>query len=43
MVHVYELDDATKSYVPMGIFHNRLELTVPFPIDIDLAAVDRRR
>lgn len=43
VVHVYEPDDATKSYVPMGIFHNRLEPTVPFPIDIDLAAVDRRR
>ncbi|MEU2595814.1 Uma2 family endonuclease [Streptomyces hirsutus] len=43
VVYVYELDPATTSYVPMGIFHNRLKLTVPFPIDIDLTAVDRRR
>ncbi|MFC1230629.1 MULTISPECIES: Uma2 family endonuclease [Streptomyces] len=43
VVYVYELDPATKAYVPMGIFHNRLKLTVPFPIDIDLTAVDRRR
>lgn len=39
VVYVYELDTATKVYVPMGIFHNRLKLTVPFPIDIDLTAV----
>ncbi|MFE7812563.1 Uma2 family endonuclease [Streptomyces sp. NPDC057433] len=43
VVYVYELDPATTSYVPMGIFHNRLKLTVPFPVDIDLTAVDRRR
>ncbi|MGW5972488.1 Uma2 family endonuclease [Streptomyces sp. NPDC055186] len=43
VVYVYELDPATKAYVPVGIFHNRLKLTVPFPIDIDLTAVDRRR
>jgi Uma2 family endonuclease len=43
VVYVYELDPMTKSYVPMGIFHNRLKLTVPFPVDIDLTAVDRRR
>ncbi|WGD44868.1 Uma2 family endonuclease [Streptomyces cathayae] len=43
VVYVYELDAATKAYVPMGIFHNRLKLTVPFPVDIDLTAVDRRR
>ncbi|MFI5568848.1 Uma2 family endonuclease [Streptomyces sp. NPDC051740] len=43
VVYVYELDTMTKSYVPMGIFHNRLKLTVPFPVDIDLTAVDGRR
>lgn len=43
MVYVYELDPMTKSYVPMGIFHNRLKLTVPFAIDIDLTSVNRRR
>ncbi|MCZ9340940.1 Uma2 family endonuclease, partial [Streptomyces sp. TRM76130] len=43
VVYVYELDPATRSYVPTGIFHNRLKLTVPFPVDIDLTAIDRRR
>ncbi|MFE9920902.1 Uma2 family endonuclease [Streptomyces sp. NPDC005774] len=43
VVYVYELDPATTSYVPTGIFRNRLKLTVPFPVDIDLTAVDRRR
>ncbi|GAB2827794.1 Uma2 family endonuclease [Streptomyces chlorus] len=43
VIYVYELDPATKAYIPMGIFHNRLKLTVPFPVDIDLTAVNRRR
>lgn len=43
MVYVHELDPMAKSYVPMGIFHNRLKPTGPFPVDIDLTAVDRRR
>ncbi|CAL9581408.1 hypothetical protein SUDANB15_05014 [Streptomyces sp. enrichment culture] len=43
VVYVSELDPMTRSYVPMGIFHNRLKLTVPFPVDVDLTAVDRRR
>ncbi|TDT38318.1 putative restriction endonuclease [Streptomyces sp. BK208] len=43
VVYVYELESTTKTYVPTGIFHNRLKLTVPFLIDIDLTAVNRRR
>ncbi|MFE0808347.1 Uma2 family endonuclease [Streptomyces sp. NPDC058848] len=43
VVYVYEIDPATQAYCLTGIFHNRLKLTVPFPIDIDLTAVDRRR
>ncbi|MFI8087472.1 Uma2 family endonuclease [Streptomyces sp. NPDC086080] len=43
VIYVYELDPMTTSYVPMGIFHNRLKLTEPFPIDIDLTSVNRRR
>ncbi|GAB3011020.1 Uma2 family endonuclease [Streptomyces pseudoechinosporeus] len=43
VVYVYELDPATTTYVPTGIFHDKLELTVPFPIDIDLTAINRRR
>ncbi|WP_320773597.1 Uma2 family endonuclease [Streptomyces sp. CRN 30] len=42
VVYAYELDPATKSYGLLGIFHNRLKLTVPFPVDIDLTAIDRR-
>ncbi|MFG2024109.1 Uma2 family endonuclease [Streptomyces sp. NPDC048825] len=43
VVYVYELDPATKVYGLTGIFHDKLELTVPFPIDIDLTAINRRR
>ncbi|MFH8443657.1 Uma2 family endonuclease [Streptomyces sp. NPDC018026] len=43
VVYVYELESTAKTYVPTGIFHNRLKLTVPFLIDIDLTAVNRRR
>ncbi|ACZ83411.1 Uma2 family endonuclease [Streptosporangium roseum] len=39
-VYVYELDPATKTYALMGIQHDRLKLTVPFDVDIDLAEID---
>jgi Uma2 family endonuclease len=42
VVYVYELDPATKAYSLSGIFHDRLKLTVPFDIEIDLTAIDRR-
>lgn len=35
-VHVYELDATTKGYVATGIFRDRLELQVPFPIEVSL-------
>ncbi|WP_055547385.1 Uma2 family endonuclease [Streptomyces sp. NBRC 110028] len=41
VVYVYELDPATGAYVPTGIHHDRLKLTVPFDIDIDLTEIDR--
>jgi hypothetical protein len=31
----------TASYVPTGIHHDRLKLSVPYTIDIDLTAIDR--
>ncbi|GAA3740949.1 hypothetical protein GCM10022205_29260 [Spinactinospora alkalitolerans] len=40
-VYVYELDPATGAYALTGIHHDRLKLTVPFDIDIDLAEIDR--
>ncbi|WUO60309.1 Uma2 family endonuclease [Streptomyces sp. NBC_00280] len=43
VVYVYELDPATKSYALTGIFHDRLKLTTPFEIDIDLTAINRRQ
>ena len=42
VVYVYELDPADQVYALTGIHHDRLELTVPFAIDIDLTAIDRR-
>lgn len=36
VVHVYELDEPTKSYAPTGVFRDSLHVTVPFEIDIDL-------
>ncbi|MET7936514.1 Uma2 family endonuclease [Streptomyces sp. NPDC005322] len=43
VVYVYELDSATKAYHPTGIYHDKLTLTLPFPIQIDLTAINRRR
>jgi Uma2 family endonuclease len=42
VVYVYELDPADRVYALTGIYHDRLELTVPFAIDIDLSAINRR-
>ncbi|WP_232838690.1 Uma2 family endonuclease [Streptomyces geranii] len=42
VVYVYELDPATKAYGLTGIFHDRLKVSAPFDIDIDLTAIDRR-
>ncbi|OKI09969.1 hypothetical protein A6A06_04945 [Streptomyces sp. CB02923] len=43
VVYVYELDPATRAYVPMGIHHNRLKTAEPFAVDVDLTAINRRR
>ncbi|MDX3229521.1 Uma2 family endonuclease [Streptomyces sp. ME19-01-6] len=40
VVHVFELDPVTRTYVPSGIHHDRLKLPVPFTIDIDLTEID---
>ncbi|MET9215333.1 MULTISPECIES: Uma2 family endonuclease [unclassified Nocardia] len=37
VVYVFELDPATGQYAPTGIYHDTLELTLPFPITLDLA------
>lgn len=41
VVYVYELDPASGVYALTGIHHDRLKLTVPFEIDIDLTEIDR--
>ncbi|WP_030688699.1 Uma2 family endonuclease [Streptomyces sp. NRRL B-1347] len=38
-VHTYELDSMTRSYVATGIYRGQLKLSVPFPLDIDLASL----
>ncbi|MFF2720601.1 Uma2 family endonuclease [Streptomyces sp. NPDC058011] len=43
VVYVYELDPALKAYTPTGIHHNALKLDVPFPLSIDLTAINQRR
>ncbi|MEV7967266.1 Uma2 family endonuclease [Sphaerisporangium sp. NPDC088356] len=39
-VYVYELDPATKAYALMGIHHDKLQLKVPFEVDIDLTEIE---
>ncbi|MFD8937886.1 Uma2 family endonuclease [Streptomyces sp. NPDC059578] len=43
VVYVYELDPATSTYALTGIHHDKLNLTVPFPVDIDLTTLHPRR
>lgn len=40
VVHVYELIPDARTYKLTGTYRKRLELSVPFPIDIDLTKVD---
>lgn len=36
VVHAYELDEPTRSYVPTGIHRHELHTATPFPIKLDL-------
>ncbi|MFJ9664557.1 Uma2 family endonuclease [Streptomyces sp. SID8111] len=40
VIHVYELDPLTRSYVHMGMHRDRIKVDKPYSIDIDLTAVD---
>ncbi|NNH75625.1 Uma2 family endonuclease [Nocardia uniformis] len=42
IVYTYELDPATKGYVPTGIFHDRLCVSAPFAVDINLKEIGKR-
>ncbi|MBZ4016778.1 hypothetical protein CCS38_13710 [Streptomyces purpurogeneiscleroticus] len=39
-VHVFELSKQDRTYHPVAVHHERLKLTTPFDIDIDLAEID---
>jgi Uma2 family endonuclease len=41
VVYAYELDPTLGAYTPLTIFHDRVQLPVPFPIDIDLTEIER--
>jgi Uma2 family endonuclease len=40
LIHVYELDPLTRSYVHMGMHRDRIKVDKPYSIDIDLTAID---
>lgn len=39
VVYVYELDPATRIYVPTGIYHDKLSVRIPFPVELDLTGL----
>ncbi|WP_405686385.1 Uma2 family endonuclease [Streptomyces sp. NBC_00057] len=41
VVWTYQLDPVNKKYVPTGVHHDRLKLSAPYDIDIDLTAIDK--
>ena len=38
-IHVYELDDLTRTYVPIGIFRDSLKVDLPFSIELDVQSL----
>ncbi|MEU6015396.1 Uma2 family endonuclease [Streptomyces sp. NPDC047515] len=41
VVWTYTLDPINKTYVSTGVHHDRLKLSAPYDIDIDLTAIDQ--
>jgi Uma2 family endonuclease len=41
-IYTYELDDATGQYVATGVHHDRIAVTSPFALDIELKAIYER-
>ncbi|EPD56820.1 MULTISPECIES: Uma2 family endonuclease [unclassified Streptomyces] len=39
IIHVYELEQLSSSYVHMGIHRERITVDKPYPVDIDLTAI----
>ncbi|SOR79833.1 hypothetical protein SCNRRL3882_3293 [Streptomyces chartreusis NRRL 3882] len=42
-VHAFELEPTTGAYTSTGIFRERMKVSVPFPVDLDLTATKPRR
>lgn len=44
-MYVFELEPATGTYTSTGIFHDRMKVSAPFTVDLDLTAIvsSRRR
>lgn len=43
VVYVFELEPSTGAYTSTGIFHDRMKVSVPFTVDLDLTAITSRR
>lgn len=43
VVYVFELEPATGAYTSTGIFHDRMKVSVPFDLDLDLTGITPRR
>ncbi|MFF0446435.1 Uma2 family endonuclease [Streptomyces sp. NPDC004609] len=43
VVYVFEREPATGEYTCTGIFHDRMKVSVPFPVDLDLTRITPRR
>ncbi|MET8678092.1 Uma2 family endonuclease [Streptomyces sp. NPDC004647] len=43
VVYVFELEPATGAYTATGIFRDRLKVSVPYTLDLDLTAITPRR
>ncbi len=43
VVHAFELEPTTRAYASVGIFRERMKVSAPFPMDLDLTAIKPRR
>ncbi|WP_315902740.1 Uma2 family endonuclease [Streptomyces salinarius] len=43
VVHAFELEPTIRAYTSVGIFRERMKVSAPFPMDLDLTAVKPRR
>jgi Uma2 family endonuclease len=41
-VHAFELEPTTGTYTSVGIFRERMKVSAPFPVDLDLAEIKAR-